>query len=267
MTMQEMTDIAVGGGTLFLAITTAWLARRTKQAVDEAAETRQLSLTVAVDAVRSRLDQSAPTVEVELEEIDWPPSADERNPAGYFYRPVDATRHKFSLGPIQDLALVAHLVIRNRSDQAVRVECEGDFFDLNAPFPSRAPFRIDPGSKIDLTVQRAMSIAQWGALWGESKEVDTGDFLRIHIDDMRENGVTDSWTLHLHGTPVRRGNPDGWRLAETKDAARLAFRLDPGVRTYFLSRTRDERLPVIDASQYAREEPVPWYKRARRVRT
>jgi hypothetical protein len=69
---QEITDTVVGVSTLALAVTTWMLARRTKQTVDEAAETRRLTLAMATEATRARLDASAPSVDVELGSVVWP---------------------------------------------------------------------------------------------------------------------------------------------------------------------------------------------------
>jgi hypothetical protein len=257
---QEITDTVVGVSTLALAVTTWMLARRTKQTVDEAAETRRLTLAMATEATRARLDASAPSVDVELGSVVWPPHMGAGGgPSGYYGSQIGAGIGGLAaLHEHEYIALVVPLTVHNASDRTVHVRCnQRALFLQGVPVPeATGPFRVPPGTRMNLMVQRVKSVPAWGELWEDPSLAEADEPIQILIDDGRENGVTDMWNVHLHGTPVRP--LPTWRLVSTTADARLKHELSPSSRTYFLSRERNEQLPAIQVSSPLPAPRRPW---------
>lgn len=229
-------------------------AESSRDAVRAANDGLDLSRQQVAEAVRTRIDASTPTVVVSVpDEPEWPPL----EPSNYF----GGEAQPLPVGPFAEplhmprdgrrqIAVRVPVTIRNDSDVIVRLEAGGLVDRANRPLAS--PFEVQPRETVTHTYGDTRSLDEWieahGARVGGDPAVRVGGFVRF--SDPSDTGAIDHWDLGVTGTVVTPAEQlDGaWNLLPAPDhnsGRPGAIGVNPVFRhrTYWLSKTRNERLP------------------------
>jgi hypothetical protein len=240
--LTTITDLAVAVGTAALAIGTFVLANKTKQSVTEAALARSLWTSLAIDTARARMDSAAPVVDLDVINVPWPPLARTQGTEGYNNPWPGGTVWTLPRQGNQLLAIKTELKIQNRSNRSVSISFDGSF-DLS----DGEPHILMPRAEQSVAHQAVFTLTEWSENYVAYMKEDPLPHVShglIKMNDQNENGVDDVWSLSLTGTPIEQvpGDAGGWRLmSQAKNPTR--FTISPRHRFYFLSRTREDRLP------------------------
>lgn len=236
----------------------AWETRRAAQASRDAVVTAnaalELSRQQAAEAVRARIDAATPRISVVLPgEPTWPPL----EPSMYFGGhpqplPVGVTPDPMRMprDKAKQILVRTRVTIINESDSLVKVDVDSLTDDAGAVVAS--PVSLDPASNLEAWFAVTRSLEQWIEVYRARQTGQSGvaAFGTVNYMDLADTGVADRWELELSGTPVEPvADMDGsWQLINAPD--HLSGR--PGAiglgvpfrkRVYYLSKTKNERLP------------------------
>lgn len=224
----------------------AWQALETHRTTTLSQQTLEASNSLAIDSARTRLDQDAPRIEVYVEQVSVlsagsgnmnGPRAEAGAP---WHLPADAGRPLQVQAQVRVVNLMAdrtiHLKVKGLHDTAMRTDTE---------------VLLVPAAKLAYFLTATFTLGQWAENW-ESRRA--GDPPRNVVEgyvtagDDRDEGVVDTWPLHLAAWPVEpAGDPDGtWQLTAGmtgSDWFEIAIR-PLRERSYWISQRHNIELPV-----------------------
>jgi hypothetical protein len=223
----------------------AWQALETHRTTTLSQRTLELSNSLAIDNARSRLDQDAPRIEVYVEQVSVLPVDSGNTPVAKaesgarWHLPADAERQLRVQAQVRVVNLMSdrtiHLKVKGLRDASMRPDTE---------------VLLVPTAKLAYFLTATFTLSQWAENW-ESRQA--GNPLPNVVEggviagDDRDEGVVDTWPLHLAAWPVQPGEgPDGtWQLTAgvaSSDWFKIAIR-PLRERSYWISQRRGIALP------------------------
>jgi hypothetical protein len=223
----------------------AWQALETHRTTTLSQRTLEVSNSLAIDSARSRLDQNAPRVEVYVEQVSVLP-ADSGNtprpkvPSGArWHLPADAERQLRVQAQVRVINLMSdrtiHLKVKGLQDAAMRLDTE---------------VLLVPTAKLAYFLTATFTLSQWAENWESRKAGNPPPNIAegtVIAGDDRDEGVVDTWPLHLAAWPVQpgEGSDGAWQLTEgmaSSDWFKIAIR-PLRERSYWISQRRGIALP------------------------
>jgi hypothetical protein len=230
----------------------SWQSYETRRSVQAAVEGLRLSRQQVNEAIRSRIDAAMPVITVTASRPDWPPVepsafrgeaqpllAGPQSPT--LFMPRDADRR---------IAVRARVVVRNNSAQHVLVLADGLLPSRVIPVDQDL-LEIAPGETLEGTMEVDRTLRDWVTIYASRSSGDPGPKHRATITYLGhgDTSATDIWTIMLSGTPIEPVDEfdAGWRVsaepsAQNGSPASMGTGVAPSVRTYYLSKTRNEKL-------------------------
>jgi hypothetical protein len=212
--------------------------------------TLEASNALAIDSARTRLDQDAPRVEVYVEQVSILP-ADSGNAAqaeldSGWSLPADAARLLRVQAQVKVVNLMndrtIHLKVKGLHDAVMRADTE---------------VLLVPAASLSYYLVATFPVGQWAENWESHRAGDPPPHVvegSVIAGDDRDEGVVDSWPLHLAAWPVQPAGDSGgsWQLAGMADSDWFKIPIRPlRERTYWISQRRQIALP----------EPAPYKPR------
>jgi hypothetical protein len=224
------------------AAVVAWQAWETHRTTSLAQEALRASHSLAIDSARSRLDQNAPRVEVYVEEV----SAVLGNTPGS--RQGRAARWTLPDDGAQLLRVQAEVVVANpMQDRTVHLKVHGLH---GAAMRTDNEILLDRPEKLSYFLAAELTLSQWAENWEAHQ---TGKPLphvaegRVISRDDRDEGVVDTWRLHLAAWPIEPAEGSGrtWQMTG-RTADRDWFQMDfrpLRERKYWISQRNGIEMP------------------------
>jgi hypothetical protein len=226
------------------SVIVAWQAMETHRTTTLGQRTLEVSNALAIDAARSRLDQDAPRIDVYVEQVSFLPADAGDIPGKRWKLPADATRLLRVQAQVTVVNLMndrtIHLKVRGLHDAHMRPDLE---------------VLLVPAAKLSYYLTATFTLSQWVENW-ESHQAATplpnvveGSVI---AGDDRDEGVVDTWPLHLAAWPVQPAeDADGsWQQAAGMagtDWFQIAIR-PLRERSYWISQRRN--IPMPEPSHY-----------------
>ena len=222
----------------------AWQAMETHRTTTLSQRTLEVSNALAIDAARSRLDQDAPRIDVYVEQVSFLPADPGDLPGAGWQLPADAAR----LLRVQAQVRVVNLM----NDRTIHLKVKG-LHDAHAR--PDAEVLLVPAAKLSYYLTATFTLSQWAENWESHRagtplpNVVAGSVI---AGDDRDEGVVDTWPLHLAAWPVQpaEGSDGSWQqttgMAGT-DWFQIAIR-PLRERSYWISQRRN--LPMPEPSHY-----------------
>jgi hypothetical protein len=224
----------------------AWQALETHRTTSLSQQTLEASNSLAIDSARTRLDQDAPRIEVYVEQVSVL-SAGSGNTNGRraesgapWNLPGDADRTLQVQAQVRVVNLMAdrtiHLKVKGLHDTAMRTDTE---------------VLLVPAAKLAYLLTATFTLGQWAENWESRRAGDPAPNVvagYVRAGDDRDEGVQDTWPLHLAAWPIEpAGELDGtWRLTAGmtgSDWFEIAIR-PLRERSYWISQRQKIELPV-----------------------
>jgi hypothetical protein len=223
----------------------AWQALETHRTTTLSQRTLESSNSLAIDSARSRLDLDAPRVEVYVEQVSLL-SAGSGNMDGPqdgsgapWNLPADADRPLRVQAQVRVVNLMTdrtiHLKVKGLQDTAMRADTE---------------VLLVPAAKLAYFLTATFTVGQWAENW-ESRQAgnpppNVVEGCVIAGDD-RDEGVVDTWPLHLAAWPIETAGDSGiWQLTAGmtgSDWFKIAIR-PLRERSYWISQRQQIELPA-----------------------
>jgi hypothetical protein len=205
-------------------IVVAWQAYETHRTTTLSQRTLESNHSLAIDSARARLDQDAPRIDVYVEQVSvLPGDAAETSAATGWHLPADAGRLLSVQAQVRVVNLMPHrtihLKVSGLHDPAKRADTE---------------VLLVPSASLAYYLTATFTLAQWAENWaaqhaGTALPHTAGG--RVVAGDDRDEGVVDTWPLHLAARPIRPagdGDQSGtWELTSGQageDWFRIAIR-------------------------------------------
>jgi len=235
-----LTFVIAGLGTIVVA----WQAFETHRTTTLSHRTLESSYSLAIDSARSRLDQDAPRIDVYVEQVSVLPGEPGETPAARWRLPADAGRLLRVQAQVRVVNLMPdrtiHLKVSGLHDPAERADTE---------------VLLVPSASLAYFLTATFTVSQWAENWAAGEAA--GAALphtaggRVIAGDDRDEGVVDTWPLHLAARPIRPagdggdGGDDGpagtWELTG-EDWVRIEIR-PLRERSYWISQHRKIPMP------------------------
>jgi hypothetical protein len=229
-------------------IVVAWQAYETHRTTTLSQRTLESNHSLAIDSARARLDQDAPRIDVYVEQVSVLPGAGlpgepGETPAAGWSLPADAGRLLSVQAQVRVVNLMPHrtihLKVSGLHDPAKRADTE---------------VLLVPSASLAYYLTATFTLAQWAENWaaqhaGTALPHTAGG--RVVAGDDRDEGVVDTWPLHLAARPIRPAGDEGqeqsgtWELTSGQageDWFRIAIR-PLRERSYWISQSRNVPMP------------------------
>jgi len=231
----------------------AWQAMETHRTTTLSQRTLEASNALAIDSARTRLDQDAPRIEVYVEQVSVL-SAGSRNVPGpqagsgaSWHLPADADRTLQVQAQVRVVNLMTdrtiHLKVKGLHDSALRADTE---------------VLLVPAAKLAYFLTATFTLAQWAENWESRRAQNPPPNCvegYVRAGDDRDEGVVDTWPLHLAAWPIEpAGDPiepaadwDGaWQLtAGMTGSGWFEIAIRPlRERSYWISQRQNIELPA-----------------------
>lgn len=232
-------------------IVVAWQAYETHRTTTLSQRTLESNHSLAIDSARARLDQDAPRIDVYVEQVSVHPGAGlpgaglpgepGESPAAGWSLPADAGRLLSVQAQVRVVNLMPHrtihLKVSGLHDPAKRADTE---------------VLLVPSASLAYYLTATFTLAQWAENWaaqhaGTALPHTAGG--RVVAGDDRDEGVVDTWPLHLAARPIRPAGdgdqPGTWELTSGQageDWFRIAIR-PLRERSYWISQSRNVPMP------------------------
>ena len=200
----------------------AWQAWETHRTTSLAQQALRASHSLAIDSARSRLDQNAPRVDVYVEGVSAAPANTPGSRGG------QGGRWALPQDDAQLLRVQAEVVVTNSmQDRTIHLEVQG----LHGATPhADREVLLDRPEKLSYFLAAELALSQWAENW-EARQ--TGKPLphvaegRVISRDDRDEGVVDTWRLHLAAWPIEPAEGSGgtWQMTG-RTADRDWFQMD-----------------------------------------
>ena len=222
-------------------IVVAWQAYETHRTTTLSQRTLESNHSLAIDSARARLDQDAPRIDVYVEQVSMLPGEPGETPAAGWSLPADAGRLLSVQAQVRVVNLMPHrtihLTVSGLHDAAKRADTE---------------VLLVPSASLAYFLTATFTLGQWAENWaaqhaGTALPHTAGG--RVVAGDDRDEGVVDTWPLHLAARPIRPagdGDQSGtWELTSGQageDWFRIAIR-PLRERSYWISQSRNVPMP------------------------
>ena len=219
----------------------AWQALETHRTTTLSQRTLEVSNALAIDAARSRLDQDAPRIDVYVEQVSFLPTD---MPGARWNLPADAAR----LLRVQAQVTVVNLM----NDRTIHLKVKGLQDAHGRP---DVEVLLVPAAKLSYYLTATFTLRQWAENW-ESHQAGTPlpNIVAgaVTAGDDRDEGVVDTWPLHLAAWPIQPAEDSGgsWQQAAGmtgNDWFQVAIR-PLRERSYWISQRRN--IPMPEPSHY-----------------
>ncbi len=224
----------------------AWQALETHRTTSLSQQTLEASNSLAIDSARTRLDQDAPRVEVYVEQVSVlstgsgnmnGPRAESGAP---WHLPADADR----MLQVQAQVRVVNLM----TDRTIHLKVEGLH---DTAMRSNTEVLLVPAAKLAYFLTATFTLDQWAENWESQRAKNPAPNVvegYVRAGDDRDEGVQDTWPLHLAAWPIEPAeDSDGtWRLTAGmtgNDWFEIAIR-PLRERSYWISQRQKIELPV-----------------------
>ena len=219
-------------------IVVAWQAYETHRTTTLSHRTLESNHSLAIDSARARLDQDAPRIDVYVEQVSvLLGDAGETGTASQWHLPADAGRLLSVQAQVRVVNMMPyrtiHLTVSGLHDDAKRADTE---------------VLLVPSASLAYYLTATFTLAQWAQNWAAH---DDGSALphtaggRVVAMDDRDEGVVDTWPLHLAARPIRpagdEDQPGTWELTGG-NWFRIAIR-PLRERSYWISQSRNIPMP------------------------
>ena len=230
----------------------AWQAYETHRTTTLTQRTLESNHSLAIDSARARLDQDAPRIDVYVEQVSvlpgagltggsvLPGDAGETSVTGWRL-PADAGRLLSVQAQVRVVNLMPHrtihLKVSGLHDPAKRADTE---------------VLLVPSASLPYFLTATFTLSQWAENWAAHQ---AGSALphtaegRVITGDDRDEGVVDTWPLHLAARPIQpsggQDQAETWELtsaAAGQDWFRIAIR-PLRERSYWISQSRKIPMP------------------------
>jgi hypothetical protein len=222
-------------------IVVAWQAYETHRTTTLSQRTLESNHSLAIDSARARLDQDAPRIDVYVEQVSMLPGEPGETPAAGWSLPADAGRLLSVQAQVRVVNLMPHrtihLTVSGLHDAAKRAGTE---------------VLLVPSASLAYFLTATFTLGQWAENWaaqhaGTALPHTAGG--RVVAGDDRDEGVVDTWPLHLAARPIRPAGdgdqPGTWELSSGQageDWFRITIR-PLRERSYWISQSRKIPLP------------------------
>ena len=228
----------------------AWQAMETHRTTTLSQQTLEASNALAIDSARTRLDQNAPRVEVYVEQVSVLSAGSGNVPGSQaesgapWHLPVDADRTLQVQAQVRVVNLMTdrtiHLKVKGLQDSAMRADTE---------------VLLVPAAKLAYFLTATFTLGQWAENWESRRARNPPPNCiegYVRAGDDRDEGVRDTWPLHLAAWPIEpAGDSDGtWQLTAGmmgNDWFQIAIR-PLRERSYWISQRRN--IPMPEPSHY-----------------
>jgi hypothetical protein len=218
----------------------AWQALETHRTTTLSQRTLEASNALAIDSARSRLDQDAPRIDVYVEQVSVQPVESQHAPGARWSLAADADRLLRVQAQVTVVNLMndrtIHLKVKGLHDSSMRADVE---------------VLLVPAAKLSYFLTATFALSQWAENW-QSRQAGTTPVPNVvegcvMAGDDRDEGVVDTWPLHLAAWPVQpAGDSDGtWQLTAGmagSDWFQIAIR-PLRERSYWISQRNNIPLP------------------------
>jgi len=230
-----LTFVIAGLGTIVVA----WQAYETHRTTTLSQRTLESNHSLAIDSARARLDQDAPRIDVYVEQVSMLPGDVGETSAPEWRLPADASRTLSVQAQVRVVNLMPyrtiHLKVSGLHDPAKRADTE---------------VLLVPSASLAYYLTATFTLAQWAENWaaqhaGTALPHTAGG--SVVAGDDRDEGVVDTWPLHLAARPIRPAGDENqeqsgtWELAGG-DWFRIAIR-PLRERSYWISQSRNIPMP------------------------
>ncbi len=215
----------------------AWQAYETHRTTTLSHRTLESNHSLAIDSARARLDQDAPRIDVYVEQVSVLPEGAGETSTPEWRLPADAGRMLSVQAQVRVVNLMPyrtiHLTVSGLHDDAKRADTE---------------VLLIPSASLTYYLTATFTLAQWAENWaaqndGTALPHNAGG--RVVAKDDRDEGVVDTWPLHLAARPIRpagdEDQPGTWELTGG-DWFRIAIR-PLRERSYWISQSRNIPMP------------------------
>jgi hypothetical protein len=223
----------------------AWQAMETHRTTSLSQQALEASNSLAIDAARTRLDQDAPRVEVYVEQVSVLSAGSGNMPAfqaesrASWHLPADADRTLQVQAQVRVVNLMTdrtiHLKVESLHDTALRTDTE---------------VLLVPAAKLAYYLTATFTLSQWAENWESRQAGDPPLHVvdgYVRAGDDRDEGVVDTWPLHLAAWPIEpTADPGTWQLTTGmtgSDWFRIAIR-PLRERSYWISQRQNIELPI-----------------------
>lgn len=228
-------------------IVVAWQAYETHRTTTLSQRTLESSYSLAIDSARSRLDQDAPRIEVYVEQVSvLPGDPGETSAVAGWRLPADASRLLSVQAQVRVVNLMPdrtiHLRVSGLRDPAERADTE---------------VLLVPSASLAYFLTATFTLSQWAENWaagevaGAALPHTAGG--RVIAGDDRDEGVVDTWPLHLAARPIQpatqaagdHGPAGAWELTSGRSGEDwFSIKIRPlRERTYWISQSRSIPMP------------------------
>ncbi len=223
----------------------AWQSWETHRATSLNQRALEASSSLAIDSARSRLDQDAPRIEVYVEQLSVLAVNSGNTPGSAV---ASGTRWNLPTDAGRELRVQAHVTVVNlMNDRTIHLKVKGL---QDAALRTDTEVLLVPAAKLSYFLMATFPLSQWAENW-ESRQA--GNPLPNVVEgcviagDDRDEGVVDTWPLHLAAWPIRPGGDSGgtWQLtAGMADTEWFQIAIRPlRERSYWISQRRKIALP------------------------
>jgi hypothetical protein len=224
----------------------AWQALETHRTTTLSQRTLEASNALAIDSARSRLDQDAPRIDVYVEQVSVLPVDSQHTPGARWSLAADADR----LLRVQAQVRVVNLM----NDRTIHLKAKGLH---DSSMRGDVEVLLAPAAQLSYFLTATFTLSQWAENW-ESRQAGTAPVPNVAegsvvAGDDRDEGVVDTWPLHLAAWPVQpAGDSDGtWQLTAGTaggDWCQIAIR-PLRERSYWISQRNNIPLPEPSRSK------------------
>jgi hypothetical protein len=220
----------------------AWQSWETHRATSLAQRALRASHSLAIDSARSRLDQNAPRVEVYVEGVSAVPG---NAPGSRLGR---GARWTLPEDGAQLLRVQAEVVVANHmQDRTIDLEVHGLH---DAAMHADGEVLLDRPEKLSYFLTTELTLSQWAKNWEahhDGKPLPHVAEGRVISRDDRDEGVVDTWRLHLAAWPIEPADESGltWQMTgETADRDWFQMDFRPlRERKYWISQRNGIEMP------------------------
>jgi hypothetical protein len=224
----------------------AWQAMETHRTTSLSQQTLESSNSLAIDSARTRLDQGAPRIEVYVEQVSVLSAGSgsipgpQAEPDAPWNLAADADRTLQVQAQVRVVNLMTdrtiHLKVKGLHDTAMRTDTE---------------VLLVPAAKLAYFLTATFTLGQWAENWESRQAGNPPPHCvegYVRAGDDRDEGVQDTWPLHLAAWPIEpAGDSDGaWQLtAGMTGSGWFEIAIRPlRERSYWISQRQKIELPV-----------------------
>lgn len=223
----------------------AWQSWETHRATSLNQRALEASNSLAIDSARTRLDRDAPRIEVYVEQLSVLAVNSPTTPGAAV---ASGTRWNLPADAERQLRVQAHVrVVNLMNDRTIHLKVKGL---QDTAMRTDTEVLLVPAAKLSYFLMATFPLSQWAENWESHQAgnpLPNGVEGRVIAGDDRDEGVVDTWPLHLAAWPIEPdGDSDGaWQLnAGMADTDWFQIAIRPlRERSYWISQRKKIALP------------------------